>query len=116
MYQAAVIKTQNKFFLPFGDARFAPIATEDIGRVAAAILADPATHAGRSYDLFSPVILDMKEVAEISSDPYLLQHLAWLGEDLKKGRPAGMNDLVETAHRSKTDANVRVRQRQQIGI
>ncbi|HXB06835.1 MAG TPA: NmrA family NAD(P)-binding protein [Puia sp.] len=122
MYQAAVIKAQNKFFLPFGDARFAPIATEDIGRVAAAVLADPAPHAGKSYDLFGPVILDMKEIAEIFSrtlgrtityvpidsetfianvkksknpDPYLLQHLASLGQDLKDGRPAGMNDLAE---------------------
>jgi NAD(P)H dehydrogenase (quinone) len=122
MYQAAVIKTQNKFFLPFGEARFAPIATEDIGRVVAAVLADPAPHAGMSYDLFGPVILDMKEIAEIFSktlertityvpidsetfvanvkkaknpDAYLLQHLASLGQDLKEGRPAGMNDLVE---------------------
>jgi NAD(P)H dehydrogenase (quinone) len=122
MYQATVIKTQSKFFLPFGEARFAPIATEDIGRVAAAVLADPAPHAGKSYDLFGPVILDMKEVAEIFSktlkrtityvpidsetfvanvkksknpDAYLLQHLASLGQDLKEGRPAGMNDLVE---------------------
>ena len=98
------------------------IATEDIGRVAAAILADPAPHAGKSYDLFGPVILDMKQIAEIFSatlgrsityvpidsetfianvkraknfDAYLLQHLASLGQDLKEGRPAGMNDLVE---------------------
>lgn len=28
-------------------------------------------------------------------DPYLLQHLDSLGQDLKNGRPAGMNDLVE---------------------
>lgn len=122
MYQAAVIKTQNKIVLPFGDARFAPIATGDVGRVAAAVLADPAPHAGKSYDLFGPVILDMNQVAEIFSkvlgrtityvsidseafvanvkksrnaDPYLLQHLASLGQDLKEGRPAGMNDLVE---------------------
>ncbi|HVU94454.1 MAG TPA: NmrA family NAD(P)-binding protein [Puia sp.] len=122
MYQAGVIKTQNRFFLPFGDARFAPIATEDIGRVAASILADPVPHAGKSYDLFGPVILDMKQVAEIFSatlgrtityvpidsetfvanvkrakdaHPYLLQHLASLGRDLQEGRPAGMNDLVE---------------------
>jgi len=122
MYQAAVIKTQSKFFLPFGEARFAPIATEDIGRVAAAVLANPIPHAGKSYDLFGPVILNMTEVADIFSatlertityvpidsetfvtnvkrskdpHPYLLQHLASLGQDLKNGRPAGMNDLVE---------------------
>jgi len=122
MYQAAIIKTQNKFFLPFGDARFAPIATEDIGRVVAALLTDPAPHAGRSYDLFGPRILTMYEVADIFSatlqkpiayvpidtesfvgivkkslnpDPYFIQHISSLGQDLREGRPAGMNDLVE---------------------
>jgi hypothetical protein len=31
-----------------------------------------------------------------NADPYLIQHLSSLGEDLKNGRAAGMNDLVET--------------------
>jgi NAD(P)H dehydrogenase (quinone) len=122
-YQASNIRSKNQFYLPFGEARFAPIATEDIGRVIATILADPAPHAGKSYDLFGPKILDMKEVAAIFSealgrkityvpidsetfagkvktamnaDPYLVQHLSSLGQDLKDGRTAGMNDLVET--------------------
>ncbi len=122
-YQASNIKSKSQFYLHFGDARFAPIATEDIGRVIAAILADPAPHAGKSYDLFGPKILNMTEVAAIFSealgrkityvpidtetfaakvktsknaDPYLIQHLSSLGQDLKDGRPAGMNDLVET--------------------
>jgi len=122
LYQAPNIKSKSQFYLPFGDARFAPIATEDIGRVIATILADPAPHAGKSYDLFGPKILDMTEAAEIFSaalgrkityvpidsetfagivktamnaDPYLIQHLSSLGQDLKDGRTAGMNDLVE---------------------
>lgn len=122
MYQAMMIKTQDKFFLPFGDARFAPIATEDIGRVIAAVLADPLPHAGKSYDLFGPEILNMTEIAAIFSealdrvityvpvetemfvdilkkflnpDPYFIQHVSSLGQDLKEGREAGMNDLVE---------------------
>jgi len=123
LYQASNIKSKSQFYLHFGEACFAPIATEDIGRVIAAILADPASHAGKSYDLFGPKILNMTEVAAIFSealgrkisyvpidaetftdkvklsknaDPYLLQHLSSLGQDLKNGRPAGMNDLVET--------------------
>jgi uncharacterized protein YbjT (DUF2867 family) len=86
-------------------------------------LADPAPHAGKSYDLFGPKILDMTEVAAIFSDalgrkityvpvdtetfagivktamnaePYFVQHVSSLGQDLKDGRTAGMNDLVET--------------------
>jgi NAD(P)H dehydrogenase (quinone) len=123
LYQASNIKSKNQFYLPFGDAHFAPIATEDIGRVIAAILADPAPHVGKSYDLFGPKIIDMIEAATIFSEtlgrkityvpidsetfsgivktsinahPYLVQHLSSLGEDLKNGRPAGMNDIVET--------------------
>jgi len=123
LYQASNIKSKSEFYLPFGDARFAPIATEDIGRVIASILSDPKPHAGKSYDLFGPKILGMTEVAEIFSealgrkityvpidsetfagivktamnaDPYLIQHLSSLGQDLKDGRTAGMNDLVET--------------------
>jgi NAD(P)H dehydrogenase (quinone) len=122
-YQASNIKSKSRFYLHFGEARFAPIATEDIGGVIAVILADPGPHAGKSYDLFGPKILNMTEVATIFSgalgrkisyvpidtetfaskvkasknaDPYLIQHLSSLGEDLKNGRAAGMNDLVET--------------------
>jgi len=123
LYQASNIRTKSQFYLPFGDACFAPIATEDIGRVIATILADPAPHAGKSYDLFGPKILDMTEAAAIFSealgrkityvpidtetfagivktamnaDPYFIQHVSSLGQDLKDGRTAGMNDLVET--------------------
>lgn len=123
LYQASNIRSKSQFYLPFGDARFAPIATEDIGRVIATILADPAPHAGKSYDLFGPKILDMTEAAAIFSgalgrkityvpidtktfaaivktamnaDPYFIQHVSSLGQDLKDGRAAGMNDLVET--------------------
>lgn len=123
MYQAMMIRTESKFFLPFGDAAFAPIATEDIGRVVAAVLADPTPHAGRSYDLFGPEILNMTEIAAIFSEAlqrtityvpidtetfvgilkkfmnagdYFIQHVSSLGQDLKEGREAGMNDLVET--------------------
>jgi len=122
LYQAIMIKSQSKFFLPFGDAGYAPIATEDIGHVVATVLADPAPHAGKSYELFGPKILNMTEIASIFSEtlgrtityvpidtetfvdivkkamnasPYFIQHIASLGLDLKEGRAAGMNDLVE---------------------
>lgn len=123
LYQAIMIKSQDKFFLPFGDAKYAPIATEDIGRVVATLLTNPASHAGKSYDLFGPKIVSMEEVAEVFTEvldrkityvpidtetfvdivktamnagPYFIQHVSSLGQDLKEGRAAGMNDLVET--------------------
>lgn len=122
MYQAMIIKSESKYYLPFGDAKFAPIATEDIGRVAAAVLANPEPHAGQRYDLFGPKIIGMAEAAEIftsvlerkityvpidtetfvgilkkflNASPYFIQHVTSLGQDLKDGREAGMNNLVE---------------------
>lgn len=122
LYQASNIKSKSQFYLPFGDARFAPIATEDIGRVIAVILANPEPHTEKSYDLFGPTILDMTAAAAIFSealgrkityvpvdtetfagivkkalnaDPYFVQHVSSLGQDLKDGRAAGMNDFVE---------------------
>lgn len=122
LYQASMISSQSKFFLPFGEARFAPIATSDIGRVVAKILSNPAEHQGKSYDLFGPEILSMAEVAEhfseelqrevtyvpidtetfveivktaMNAGPYFIQHVSSLGQDLKEGRAAGINDLVE---------------------
>ena len=39
MYVAKFIKKQSELILPFGEARYAPIAAEDLGRVVASILA-----------------------------------------------------------------------------
>lgn len=44
MYVSESIREKNMFPLPFGDARYAPIAAEDQGRVIAAILNDSAEH------------------------------------------------------------------------
>lgn len=53
------------FPLPFGDARYAPITAEDQGRVIAAILNNPAEHAGKVYPLYGPKELTQHEVADI---------------------------------------------------
>jgi NAD(P)H dehydrogenase (quinone) len=51
--------------LPFGDARYAPIAAEDQGRVIAAILNEPAEHGGKVYPLYGPKELSQYEIANI---------------------------------------------------
>ncbi|MBD8536976.1 SDR family oxidoreductase [Plantibacter sp. CFBP 13570] len=48
---------------PAGDGRASFVARADIARTAAAILVDPAPHAGRTYDLTGPAALSMAEVA-----------------------------------------------------
>jgi uncharacterized protein YbjT (DUF2867 family) len=50
---------------PFGDGQNAPPSNEDIAAVAAALLADPATHLGRSYRPTGPELINPLDFAEI---------------------------------------------------
>lgn len=51
----------------FGDSRTAPPSVDDIGRVAAAALMDPARHAGRTYRPTGPTLLSGADMAAILS-------------------------------------------------
>ena len=119
--QAKAIREKNILPLPFGEARYAPIAGEDQGRVIAAILNEPAGHAGEVYPLYGPVELTEYEVAdilsdvlgrkityvpmeikeyaaylkEIGSDPHLIQHISAVAQDCRDGIFSGTNNLVE---------------------
>lgn len=48
---------------PAGAGRLAAVARADVADVAAAVLRDPASHAGRTYTLTGPEALTMAEVA-----------------------------------------------------
>ena len=111
----------GRFAVPFGaTGRFAPIAAEDQGAVIAAILADPESHKGQTYDLFGPEELTAPKIAEIASQvlghevryekisgeqwvrnlhgdniPFLSQHFDGVARDLDEGRISGANDVVE---------------------
>ena len=52
---------------PAGDGRVAAVAQQDIAEVAARVLLDPASHAGRTYDLTGPQDLGLADVARIVS-------------------------------------------------
>jgi NAD(P)H dehydrogenase (quinone) len=121
MYVAKFIKQQNQLILPFGEARYAPIAAEDLGRVVASILADPVGHAGQVYPLFGPKELTQFEIAGILSEvlgrkityvpmeieafkgvlkdmghtPHFSQHVSAVAQDCRDGIFSGTNDLVE---------------------
>jgi NAD(P)H dehydrogenase (quinone) len=121
MYVASFIKQQSQLILPFGQARYAPIAAEDLGRVVASVLADPSSHAGQNYPLFGPKELTQFEVAGILSDvlgrkityipmeieafkgvlkdmgrtPHFIQHVSAVAQDCRDGIFSGTNDLVE---------------------
>ncbi|MDE1918623.1 MAG: NmrA family NAD(P)-binding protein [Sphingomonadales bacterium] len=66
--QMQTIAQDNMFRLPFGTGRHAPIAAQDQGRLIAAILADPAPHAGKTYPLCGPVEMDYHGVAAALSE------------------------------------------------
>jgi NAD(P)H dehydrogenase (quinone) len=127
MYVAKFIKEQGQLILPFGEVRYAPIAAEDLGRVAASILADPVSHAGKVYPLFGPEELSQFEIAGILSDvlgrkityvpieiaafegvlkdmgftPHFIQHISAVAQDCRDGIFSGTNDLVEKLTRQK---------------
>ena len=107
--------------LPVGKGRHAPPAAADQGRVIAAILNDPAGHAGQTYPLFGPVEMDHEQMAaELSAalgrkivfedipideycrsmaamgvPAYLVQHLGGAMAAYQQGVMAGMNDNIE---------------------
>src|SRR5271165_6497073 len=121
MYVSESIREKNMFPLPFGDARYAPIAAEDQGRVIAAILNDSAEHAGKIYPLYGPKELTQYQVADILTQvlgrkityvpveieafseiwkemgytPYIRQHISAVAQDCRDGVFSGTNDLVE---------------------
>ena len=122
VYVSDNIRENNMFPLPFGDARYAPIAAEDQGRVIAAILNNPAEHAGKIYPLYGPKELTQYEVADILTQvlgrkityaaveidafmeiwkkkmgrsPYNHQHIAAVAQDCRDGVFSGTNDVVE---------------------
>ena len=120
-YFAQTIREKDIYITPFGDARFGMIDTEDIARVAAAILADPTDHVGKTYQLYGPEEIDGFDVAATLSEvlqrkitfanmtpeafgqilkdneqpAYSTKHLVAIGYMFRTGAFRGMNDNVE---------------------
>lgn len=65
--QASILR-DHVIDLPWGEGRHAPIAPEDIGAFAAAVLDAPAAHIGKTYNLHGPVELSEAEVAAAASE------------------------------------------------
>ena len=65
---APTVGAESKINLPYGQGRHAPIAGEDIARVAVGILTDPDPHRGRTYVPTGPASLTMAEQASVFTD------------------------------------------------
>jgi NAD(P)H dehydrogenase (quinone) len=111
----------GRYHVPFApEGKFSPIASEDQGAVIAAILANPAAHAGKTYELYGPEELTAPDIARIAGDvlghevryeqisgeqwvrnlygddvPFLSQHLDAIARAQATGGMQGLNDIVE---------------------
>jgi NAD(P)H dehydrogenase (quinone) len=90
----------------YGDSRNAPPSNEDIARVAAASLMDPARHGGKSYRPTGPQLLDAKQMATaiglaVGRSVKALPTPAWLF--IKSARQAGLPHDVLNALRHYID-------------
>ncbi|MEV0381673.1 NAD(P)H-binding protein [Nonomuraea sp. NPDC050643] len=61
---ARSIRENGTIALPFGTGRTSPVAVDDVARVVATVLGDPAPHVGHVYELTGPRTVDMTEMAE----------------------------------------------------
>src|SRR6188472_1541514 len=62
------VRDRNRIELPFGRGKTSPVASTDVARVVAAVLADPQPHLGRIYELTGPRSQDMHGVAREFSE------------------------------------------------
>jgi len=63
MLAARSIRENGTIALPFGTGRTSPVAVDDVARVVATVLRDPAVHIGHVYELTGPNSVDMTELA-----------------------------------------------------
>src|SRR6516162_5860019 len=57
------VRDRGRIELPFGRGKTNPVATADVARVVAAVLADPGPHLGRIYELTGPRSQNLHGVA-----------------------------------------------------
>jgi uncharacterized protein YbjT (DUF2867 family) len=62
------VRDRGRIELPFGRGKTNPVASADVARVVASVLADPGPHLGRIYELTGPRSQDMHGVAREYSD------------------------------------------------
>src|ERR1700738_5001826 len=114
------VQTSDTLALPFGGGKTSPISAVDVARAVAVILADPAPHIGRIYDLTGPESTDLDHYARVFSEAlgrpiryrdvplpawserlrqagvprHLLSHLSAMTELNKQGRYDRMTDTM----------------------
>jgi uncharacterized protein YbjT (DUF2867 family) len=97
-WAAESIRRDRTIRLPFGSGRTSPIDTRDVAEVIATILAGPAGHVGKVYELTGPKSQDMRglaaEYAEALGRPVAYVDMSfeqWRDQEL---RPRGLPEHV----------------------
>jgi NAD(P)H dehydrogenase (quinone) len=111
MFAAGSIAGSGTIRLPFGSGRTAPVAAQDVAEVVATVLADPAPHVGKVYELTGPRSQDMTATAaEFSAAlgrpvTYVDMPLQrWIDEELAPlGLPAHLQNHLATMARLHRD-------------
>src|SRR6266436_9109769 len=62
------VRDRSRIELPFGRGKTSPVATADVARVIATVLAEPGPHLGKIYELTGPRSQDMDGVAREYAD------------------------------------------------
>lgn len=65
---ATGVRDSDALVLPFGAGRTAPISATDVARAVAVVLAEPAAHIGRIYNLSGPESVDLAHFARVFSE------------------------------------------------
>jgi NAD(P)H dehydrogenase (quinone) len=76
---------------PAGDGKVAPVARDDLADAAAAVLGDPSSHGGATYELTGAEALSLAEIADRLGARYENETLeeAWAAR-----RPSGAPDWM----------------------
>jgi uncharacterized protein YbjT (DUF2867 family) len=100
---ARSIQENGTIELPFGSGRTSPVAMDDVARVVATVLRDPAPHIGHVYELTGPRSVNMTELAAAFSRglgrpvSYLDAPLdRWLAELSRLGLPPHLEQHFAT--------------------
>lgn len=116
------VRQQDQIRLPLGRGRISPIASSDVARVVAQVLAAPADHIGKVHALTGPASLDMDAIARAFAEalgrpiayvdvppdpwrealehhggvpPHVLAHLTVMARLIRQGRYDRWTDAVE---------------------
>lgn len=121
MLNAQSIASEGKIYQPHGNGKHAPVASEDIARVAVGILTNPEPHAGKIYDVTGDRAMSQDEMAAVFSQvlgktvqyvdtppddwqkameagglpSYVAKHLCHVGEDHRNGVFDKTSNVVE---------------------